>query len=171
MATLLVGQTSRIDSALGELGDQGGILDRSDPVRDARDRQRECPADRLRARVLAGVDAAAEAGICGDFVRAGERTRREARLVAGELEAHDVRVAVPGEPARERLRRLDAVVAHRRGEDPRLDPVVAAGVVDSRGDPAEVLGVGQPDRVGVAGRRDQLDVDAALAPRTTARYS
>ena len=41
------------DPALGELGDQGGILDRADPVRDARDRQRERlrgPTPRPRAR-------------------------------------------------------------------------------------------------------------------------
>ena len=41
-------------------------------------------------------------------------------------------------------------------------PWSRARVVDPRRDPAEVLGVGEPHRVGVAGRGDQLDVDAAL---------
>src|SRR5215217_5953422 len=81
-------------AALGQLGHQSGILDGADAVGDAGDGQREGPPHRLRARVLAGVDAAAEPGICGDFVRGGERTWREARLVAGELEAHDVWMAV-----------------------------------------------------------------------------
>ena len=124
----------------------------------------ERPADRLRARVLAGVDAAAEPGICGDLVGARERTRREARLVAGHAgsrrrtgwrSAASRRASASAystpwlRTAAARIRRLDAVVAPR--------------VVDPGRDPAEVLRVGQPDRVGVAGRGDQLDVDAPSA--------
>src|SRR5688500_14295288 len=149
-------------AALRELRDQRGILDRSDPVRDPRDGQREGPAHGLRARVLARVDAAAEPGICGDFVGPRERTRREVRLVAGELEADHVGVPVGRQPPRERLRVVDPVVAHGRGEDPRLDPVVAPGVVDPGRDAPEVLLVAEPDRIRVAGGGDQLDVHAAL---------
>ena len=80
-------------------------------------------------------------------------------------------MAVLGQPVRERLGRLDAVVAHGDGEDAGLDPEVAPRVVDAGGDAAEVLLVGHPDGVGVAGGGAELDVEAVLGARSDARYS
>ena len=68
---------------------------------------------------------------------------RVARLVAGEVEADDVGMAVLGVAARDVDRRLDAEVADRGDQDPGLDAGVAAGVVDPGRDPRVVVGVGQ----------------------------
>src|SRR5918994_2344460 len=150
------------DLPLGELGDQCGILDRPYAVRHPRDRQRQRGADRAGAVVLAGVDGAAEPGRRRGLIRAREQARGPRGLVADEVEADHVRMAVVGVAADDRLRRLDAEVAHGGDHDPALDPVRVARVVDPLGDAGVVLGVREADGGGVVGRRDQLDVDGAL---------
>ena len=119
-------------------------------------------ADGLRTGVLARVDGAAQAAVGGDRERARERLGREARLVAGHVEADDVRVAVRHDAPRDLLGALDAAVAQARGDDPRLDAEALAGVVDALGDRVEVLLVGEADGGRVVGRGDELDVDRAL---------
>src|SRR3954470_7023087 len=150
------------DPALGDLGDEPGVLDRPHAVPEPGDRQVERGAAALGAGPLAGVDAAAEPGGGGDRVGLGERARRVAGLVAGHLEADDVRVRARGGVAGDPQRLLDAEVADAREEDPRLDAVTGAGVVDPGRDPGEVVLVREADERGVVGRGDQLDVDRAL---------
>src|SRR3954471_2016773 len=150
------------DPALGELGHERRVLDRPHAVTDPGDRQVERGADALGARPLAGVDAAPEAGLGRYRVGLGERPGRVAGLVARHLEADDVRVRALGGVAGDPQRRLDAEVADAREQDPRLDAVLGAGIVDARRDPVEVLGVGEPDERCVVRGGDELDIYRAL---------
>ena len=154
MATFEVGQASSTIPRSASSADQLRVLDRAHAVRHPRDRQRQRLAHRLGAGVLAGVDRAAEPGRRRDLVGAGELRGRVAGLVARQVEADDVGVAVLGACGGRSLRRLDAEVADRDEQDARLDAGVGAGVVDALGDARLVLGVGQPDRRRVVGRGD-----------------
>src|ERR1700750_15873 len=84
------------DAAIGDLRDEGGVLDRADAVADAGHREVEGGADALGPGPLARVDAAAQARGGRDGVGLGERAGRVAGLVAGHLEADDVGVRPPG---------------------------------------------------------------------------
>ena len=124
------------DPALGELGDQRRILDRADAVVDPRDRQRQRRADALGSGPLAGVDRAAEPRGGRDRIRLGElrargnRPRRRpsrSRPRTGAARSAAWRATA--------IALLDAEVPHRRDQDPALDPVVAARVIDPLRDP------------------------------------
>ena len=104
----------------------------------------------------------------GDLVGAGELRGGVARLVARQVEADDVLVAVLGErggrsPPPPRRRSCGSSTTRMR----RLDARCRARVVDALGDPAEVLGVRQPDRRRVIGRGEHLHVDARRRARRT----
>ena len=148
-----------------ELGDERGVLDRAHAVGDPRDRQLERAADRVRAGPLARVHGAAEARGGRDPVGLGVGLGRVAGLVAGQREADHVGVRPRGGVLGDLDRALDAEVAHGHAEDARLDAVVAARVVDARGDPLPVLGVAQAGQPRVVDRRGQLDVDRARRRR------
>jgi hypothetical protein len=120
-------------------------------VGQAGDRQLERAAHRLRPRVLARVDGAAEPRSGRDLIRARELRRRPGGLVADQVEADDVRMAVLGVVAGDLLGRLDAEVADRGDDDPRLDAVVGARVVDPLGDRRVVVRVGEAHGGGVVG--------------------
>ena len=69
---------------------------------------------RVRAGPLAGVHRAAEARVGRDPVGLGEQLGREAGLVAGQREAHDVGMRPLGGMRGDLERPLDAEVAHGR---------------------------------------------------------
>ena len=119
-------------------------------------------ADRLRARRARRRGRCSRGPRRRRSRRRGELRRRVAGLVAGQVEADDVRVAVLGVAARRSPPppRRRSCGSRRSGSAPRCRR--RARVVDALGDPGVVLGVGEADRRGVVGRGDQLDVDRAL---------
>ncbi len=145
-----------------DLIDQRWFLDRTDTVVDPCHRQRQRRAHALGPRPLARVDGAPDPSVGGDRERLGELVRWISRLVAGHREADRVRMWPAGGVSRHCQRALYPEVADRRDQNPSLDPVRVARVIDAAGDALQMLLLAEPHQLGMIGRRGQLDVDRPL---------
>src|SRR4051794_24564003 len=160
-----VGRGARLEDypSVGDVLDQCGIFHCTDAVAEAGDRERERLAHGSGAGVLARMDRAPEARAAGDLVRGGELRRGVARLVARQVEADDVRMALAGVRLGDVDRGLDAEVADGDEHNPRLDAGVAAGAVDAPRDAPLLLRRRPPRRLPGVGAPPPLDGARPLA--------
>ena len=87
-------------------------------------------------------------------------------LLSGHREPNDVGMGTLGGVAGDAQSLFDAEVLDRGDEDATFDPGLAARVVDTAGDPAEVLLVTEADERRMVGRGRELDIDRTFARAT-----